>query len=223
MKARVRPVEKAKRMKKEQVRWPLKRGKARTWSQCCDQHGKVPDRKKEAGFGRAVLVERQRSQRSHVSCQKLSEDLGSSEVIRNFQPILKSCFSLLVIDVREVECIVQFAVMQSNMVVGALEPRGKLEQGSAPPLESHLVNRQQVLAPWVGLTRGSGCSWCVLPTPLSQGMDTLQVPTPCPWPQKAIASEEEGEQRGGGFKEDLEKLQLLQGQYHAEEKRDFCL
>lgn len=39
------------------------------------------------------------------------------------------------------------------------------------------------------------------------------------WSQKAAASKEEEEQRGGGFKEDLEKFQLLQGQYHAEEKR----
>lgn len=30
--------------------WPLKRGEARSWGQRCDQHGKAPDRKKEAGL-----------------------------------------------------------------------------------------------------------------------------------------------------------------------------
>lgn len=39
------------------------------------------------------------------------------------------------------------------------------------------------------------------------------------WPQKAIASKKKGEQRGDSFKDDLEKFQLLQGQYHAGEKR----
>lgn len=79
-------------------------------------------------------MERQRSKRSHVSCQKPYEDLGSSEVICNLQSIPKSWFCLLVIDVREVECIVQFAVMQRNMVVGAMEPRDKPEKGSAHPI-----------------------------------------------------------------------------------------
>lgn len=30
--------------------WPLKGGEARSWGQCCDQHGKAPDRKKEVGL-----------------------------------------------------------------------------------------------------------------------------------------------------------------------------
>ncbi|XP_014805978.1 PREDICTED: uncharacterized protein LOC106892923 [Calidris pugnax] len=43
------------------------------------------------------------------------------------------------------------------------------------------------------------------------------------WPQNASASNEEEEERGAGFKEDLEEFQFLQGQYHAEEKRELLL
>lgn len=51
-KAGGRPVEtkKAKCRKKEQVMWPLKPGEARSWGRRRDQHGKAPDRKKEAGL-----------------------------------------------------------------------------------------------------------------------------------------------------------------------------
>lgn len=79
-------------------------------------------------------MERQRSQRSPVSCQKPYEDEDSPEVMCKLRLIPKSWFCLLVIDVREGECIVQFATIQPNMVVGALELCGKLRQGSAHPL-----------------------------------------------------------------------------------------